>query len=68
MFNLPLTGICPFCKESAGIESESRNLPSSGGSFPVAIVRCSSCKSILGITPTREAIVDAVRDAVKRIG
>ncbi|MCX7835786.1 MAG: hypothetical protein N2450_06930 [bacterium] len=68
MFSLPLTGICPFCKENHGIESEARNLPSSGGAFTVAIVRCSNCKSILGITPTRETIVEAVRDAVKRLG
>lgn len=68
MFSLPLTGICPFCKENPSIESETRNLPSSGGAFSVAIVRCSHCKAILGVTPTRETIVEAVRDAVKRIG
>ncbi len=68
MMGLPLTGVCPHCKQSTGIESETRNLPSSGGSFPVAIVRCASCKSILGVTLTREAIQDAVKEAVKRIG
>ncbi|MDK9699675.1 MAG: hypothetical protein OEM52_05975 [bacterium] len=68
MLGIPLIGVCPHCKQNAGIESETRNLPSSGGAFPVAIVRCANCKSILGVTPTREAIADAVRDTVKRMG
>jgi len=68
MLGIPLQGICPHCKENAGIESETRNLPSSGGAFPVAIVRCANCKSILGVTLTREAIQETVKEAVKRIG
>ena len=68
MFGIPLQGVCPHCKQNSGVETETRNIPSSGGSFPVAIVRCASCKCILGVTPTREAIADAVREVVKRIG